>query len=81
MNRSYSIGKKLNLYHHFMIVLVICQKSSEVFKLNCGFLEYVPKKQSKEKSVVYKQTKGGKWELVYVETENEIILIHIKLRR
>ena len=38
-------------------------------------------KESKDKSVVCMKTKGGKWELVYIETENEIVLVHIKLRR
>ena len=38
-------------------------------------------KESKEKFKVEYRTKHGIWELVYVETENEIILIHLKLRR
>jgi hypothetical protein len=38
-------------------------------------------KQSKEKTKVQLKTKKGLWELVYVETEKEIILIHLKLRR
>ncbi len=38
-------------------------------------------KESKEKVRVEKQTKGGRWELVYVETENEIVLIHLKFIR
>jgi hypothetical protein len=38
-------------------------------------------KESKEKTRVEKQTKGGRWELVYVETENEIVLIHLKFIR
>ncbi len=38
-------------------------------------------KQSKEKTKVRLGTKKGTWELVYVETEDEIILIHLKLRR
>ncbi|WP_455391428.1 hypothetical protein [[Eubacterium] cellulosolvens] len=38
-------------------------------------------KQSKEKTKVQLKTKKGHWELVYVETEDEIILIHLKLRR
>ena len=38
-------------------------------------------KQSKEKTKVQLKSKKGQWELVYVETDNEIILIHLKLRR
>ena len=38
-------------------------------------------KQSKEKTKVQLKTKKGQWELVYVETEDEIILIHLKLKR
>ncbi|UCH90078.1 MAG: hypothetical protein JSV49_05395 [Thermoplasmata archaeon] len=38
-------------------------------------------KESKEKSMVRLRTKKGIWELVYVETENELILIHLKFRR
>lgn len=38
-------------------------------------------KESKEKVRVEKQTKGGRWELVYVETENEIVLVHLKFMR
>ena len=38
-------------------------------------------KQSKEKTKVLLKTKKGQWELVYVETEDEIILIHLKLKR
>ena len=38
-------------------------------------------KQSKEKTKVQLKTKKGQWELVYVETDDEIILIHLKLRR
>jgi hypothetical protein len=38
-------------------------------------------KQSKEKTKVQLKTKKGLWELVYVKTEKEIILIHLKLRR
>ena len=38
-------------------------------------------KQSKEKTQVQLKTKKGQWELVYIETEDEIILIHLKLRR
>ncbi len=36
---------------------------------------------SKDKTKVEKKTLGGKWELIYAETENEIVLIHIKLVR
>ncbi len=38
-------------------------------------------KESKEKVRVEKQTKGGRWELVYTETEKEIVLIHLKFMR
>ena len=38
-------------------------------------------KQSKDKRNIKLKTKGGTWELVYVENEGEIILIHLKLRR
>ena len=38
-------------------------------------------KESKEKVRVEKRTKGGKWELVYIETEKEIVLIHLKFMR
>ena len=41
----------------------------------------VSSKQSKEKIKVQLKTRKGQWELVYVETEDEIILIHLKLRR
>ena len=34
-----------------------------------------------EKTKVQLMTKKGQWELVYVESEDEIILIHLKLRR
>jgi hypothetical protein len=43
--------------------------------------EGIHKRESKEKIRAEKATKDGKWELVYMETENEIVLIHIKLRR
>jgi hypothetical protein len=36
---------------------------------------------SKEKMKTEKKTKGGKWELVYAETANEIVLIHLKFIR
>lgn len=39
------------------------------------------KKESKEKIRVMKKAKGGAWELVYAETDKEIILIHLKLVR
>ncbi|MEE8403686.1 MAG: hypothetical protein V3R93_08035 [Candidatus Hydrothermarchaeaceae archaeon] len=38
-------------------------------------------KESKEKMRVEKRTKGGRWELVYVETENEIVRVHLKFVR
>ena len=38
-------------------------------------------KQSKKKTKVLLKTKKGQRELVYVETEDEIILIHLKLKR
>ncbi len=38
-------------------------------------------KESNQKTRVEKQTKGGKWELVYIETESEIVLIHLKFIR
>ena len=38
-------------------------------------------KQSKEKTKVEHRTKPGIWELIYVETDDEIVLIHLKLRR
>ncbi len=41
----------------------------------------ISSKQSKDKTKVLMTTKKGLWELVYVETEDEIILIHLKLRR
>ena len=39
------------------------------------------RKESKEKICVNYPTKRGLWELVYIETTDEIILVHIKLRR
>lgn len=42
--------------------------------LECG----IHKKESHEKTIVEKRTKNGMWQLVYVETEKEIVLIHIK---
>lgn len=36
-------------------------------------------RESKDKTMVLKKTRGGTWELVYVETE--IVLVHLKLRR
>ncbi len=36
---------------------------------------------SREKMKAEKRTKGGKWELVYAETEKEIVLIHLKFVR
>lgn len=36
--------------------------------------------QSKEKKRVLMETKKGTWELIYVETEDDIVLIHLKLR-
>ena len=41
----------------------------------------VASKQSKEKTNIKLKTKKGTWELVYAETEDDIILIHLKLRR
>ena len=38
-------------------------------------------KQSKEKTNNKLKTKKGTWELVYTETEDAIVLIHLKLRR
>jgi len=38
-------------------------------------------KESREKTKVRLRTKNRKWELVFIETEKEIILIHLKLRR
>ncbi|MFQ5887132.1 MAG: hypothetical protein ACE5HY_00370 [Candidatus Hydrothermarchaeales archaeon] len=36
-------------------------------------------RESKDKMKVEKKTRGGTWELVYVETET--VLVHLKLRR
>ena len=41
----------------------------------------IASKQSKEKTNIKLKTKKGTWELVYIETEDEIVLIHLKLRR
>ncbi len=38
-------------------------------------------RESNDKMKVLKKTRGGTWELVYVETETEIVLVHLKLRR
>ncbi|MFQ6136193.1 MAG: hypothetical protein ACE5PM_03335 [Candidatus Hydrothermarchaeales archaeon] len=38
-------------------------------------------RESKDKIKVEKKTRKGTWELVYVETKNEIVLVHLKLRR
>lgn len=38
------------------------------------------RKRSKVKREVLMDTKQGTWELVYVETEDDIVLIHLKLR-
>ena len=38
-------------------------------------------KESRNKIYVKKQTTNGFWELVYVEYNGEITLIHLKLRR
>jgi hypothetical protein len=43
--------------------------------------EGIHKRESKGKIRAEKVTKDGKWELVYIGTENEIVLVHIKLRR
>ena len=39
------------------------------------------RKESKNRMIVTMPTKDGAWELVYGETTDELILIHIKLRR
>ena len=38
-------------------------------------------KESKNKMIATMPTKEGFWELVYAETTDELVLIHIKLRR
>jgi len=41
----------------------------------------VHQKESKKKMIAIMPTKDGIWELVYAETVDELVLIHIKLRR
>ena len=41
----------------------------------------VHQKKSKKKMIVIMPTENGIWELVYAETIDELVLIHIKLRR
>lgn len=38
-------------------------------------------RESRDKVRVTKRTAGGLWELVYAESECEVFLIHLKLRR
>lgn len=38
-------------------------------------------RESREKVLVRKRSKGGTWELVYAETGSEIVLVHIKFVR
>jgi len=38
-------------------------------------------RESKEKVRVEKKTKGGRWELVFVETEKAMVLVHLKFAR
>lgn len=38
-------------------------------------------KESKDKTMAHLRTKKGIWEVAFAETENNIILIYIKLRR
>lgn len=41
----------------------------------------VHRKESKSKMIATMSSKNGTWELVYSETVDELVLIHIKLRR
>ncbi len=57
-----------------------------IYRKNLDFvLEILEKgeheKESKEKVRVERKAKNGVWELVYAETDKEIILIHLKLVR
>jgi len=57
-----------------------------IYRKNLDFvLEILEKgeheKESKEKVRVIKKAKGGVWELVYAETDKEIVLIHLKFVR
>lgn len=57
-----------------------------IYRKNLDFvLEILEKgehrKESKEKMRVERKAKNGVWELVYAETDKEIILIHLKLVR
>jgi hypothetical protein len=58
----------------------------DVYKKNLDLIfeilsDGISSKQSKQKTKVQLKTKKGQWDLVYVETDDEIILIHLKLRR
>lgn len=73
-------GKELIETGHFKNELY------NVYKKNLDLVielleEGIHTRESKEKTRVGKKTKRGKWELVYAETEREIVLIHIKLTR
>ncbi|HLF05754.1 MAG TPA: hypothetical protein VI893_01025 [Thermoplasmata archaeon] len=37
-----------------------------------------PLRESKDRTKVTKKTKGGSWEIVYAETQDQIVLIHFK---
>jgi hypothetical protein len=73
-------GKELVESGHFK------NKLYSVYKKNLDLVieileEGIHKRESKEKIRAEKVTKDGEWELVYIGTENEIVLVHIKLRR
>jgi hypothetical protein len=58
----------------------------DVYKKNLDLIfeilsDGISSKQSKQKTKVQLKTKKGQWDLVYVKTDDEIILIHLKLRR
>lgn len=38
-------------------------------------------RESREKTKVQYMTRNGRWELIYVETKSELVLIHLKFRR